>query len=158
MQIQIDGRILSDVAMEVLEQTAFMFSDAADLNEGINLDKFEFIEVSLEFAGDQSGEVVMIAPTGFCRELAGNMLGEDIDEGECYEKNMDALKEILNIISGEYLIRVYGDKAIFDLSAPVARGNDPEELNTTVGKKEFACCLTDDYPVLLYSSQIIEAP
>jgi len=148
MPNQIDRTLLNDVAISVLEQTAFIFCEAANLQDGIDLDAFEFIKVRIEFSGDQDGLVIAIAPGKFCCELAENMLGEELITEECGEKNIDALKEILNIIAGQYLIRLYGDRAVFDLSAPEATEISSEELCNMVGQYDFGCCLSDDYPIL----------
>ncbi|MCP4567115.1 MAG: chemotaxis protein CheX [FCB group bacterium] len=152
MQIQIDGTSLNETVVSVLEQMAFIFCEPADLQEGIDLDEFEFIKVSLTFDGHKSGQVTIIAPNEFCRELVANMLGEDIDNEDDCGKQADAVKEILNIITGQYLTQVYGDKVVFNLSAPEAAEIQSEELYAFIGENECACCQSDEYPVLTFAS------
>lgn len=152
MQIQIDGKSLIETVVNVLEQMAFIFCEPADLQEGIALDEFEFIKVSLAFAGHKSGQLTIIVPKEFGRELAANMLGEDIDENDDCGDHVDAVKEVLNIITGQYLTQTYGDKVVFNLSAPEAAEIQSEELYAFIGENECVCCQSDDYPVLAFAS------
>ncbi|GEM_PF-642600 len=140
--------ITLSTVMEVLEQTAFVFPEPGDMLEGVSLDNMEFIMVSLNYTGDKLGQVMMIMATEFCAEIAANLLGEEVDETSPDDNNFDSAKEMLNIISGQLLTRVYGDTALFSLSAPEVQQLQNEKLFEIIDSKDYALCMVDEYPVI----------
>ena len=139
---------VNEVVCQVLEQTAFMFPEMPDPDEGMTFDGFEFVEARLSFSGDRSGEVMMIVPVDFCAELAENMLGEEIDEVDPESRSLDALKESLNIVAGQLLTRIFGDELIFNIGAPRAVELPQEKFFEIIGESEYACCVSDEYPII----------
>jgi len=140
---------VNEVICKVLEQTAFIFPEPADLSDGLNLDDFEMLEATVSFGGEREGTLELIVPVEFCRELASNILGEDIAEAESEEKHVDAAKEIVNIIAGQLLPRLYGEKALFNLTPPQTRQLSKEEFFSAIDQKEYACSMADDYPIIV---------
>jgi len=134
--------------MEVLEQTAFVFPEPADMIDGVSFDDLKFIMVTLGFTGDKQGRVKMILATDFCAELAANLLGEELDETLPEENNYDSAKEMLNIISGQLLTRIFGDEALFSLSAPDVEPIASEKLFSLIDSADYALCMVDEYPVI----------
>lgn len=134
--------------MEVLEQTAFVFPDAVDMLDGVSFDDLSFIMVKLNFTGDYKGEVRMILAIDFCTELAANLLGEDIEDSTPDENNYDSAKEMLNIISGQLLTRMFGDEALFSLTAPEVEELPNEKLFELIDKSDYALCMVDEFPVI----------
>jgi len=141
---------LNEVVCNVLEQTAFMFPEPADLKDGISFDEYDFNLAKVSFGGDRTGDVYLIVPTEFCSELAANMLGEDIEESDSGGKQNDALKEILNIIAGQLLTSLFGEKKIFSLSTPEVSELSKEEFFSLIEKNDYACSISDDYPVITF--------
>ena len=127
-----------------------MFPEPADMEEGISFDKFEFNIARLAFKGDKSGEVTLIVPNEFCGELAANMLGEEIEKSDPKGKHADALREILNIIAGQLLTSLFGDKAVFNLMPPEVSELPKEEFFALIGENDYACSRSDDYPVISF--------
>jgi CheY-specific phosphatase CheX len=138
---------LNTVACRVLEQTAFLFPEPADLQDGINFEEFDFIMSKISFSGDKVGEISLIVPSEFCVELSANMLGEDADGNES-EKHKDALKETLNIITGQLLIELYGDKAVFNLTPPEVIDLSRDEFFSIISENDYALALSDELPVI----------
>ena len=51
------------------------------------------------------------------RQVAANLYGTELDEVTDPQAG-DALKEVLNVITGDYLHKLEGNEPIFDLAAP----------------------------------------
>ena len=141
-------KIINNTVGGVLEQTAFMFPEPADMVEGVSFEEFDFIIVSLDFTGDRSGSVKMIVPVEFCGELSANLLGEEIGDSDPGENNFDAAREMLNIVAGQLLVSIFGDKALFSLANLQAKSLDKEEIFGIIGETDYACSMVDDYPVI----------
>ncbi|MDD4050918.1 MAG: chemotaxis protein CheX [candidate division Zixibacteria bacterium] len=139
---------LNEVVARVFQQTAFLFPEPADLPESMPSGDDAFIAVSLTFSGDRSGDICLILPETVCRELAANLLGEDLTEDLIRETALDAAKETLNIIAGQLLIQMYGDKALFNLSAPEVKETAPADIIASAGTDAYACSMVDGRPVL----------
>lgn len=139
---------LNEIVVKVFEQTAFLFLERADLAGGISFDDMELIHVHISFSGDAEGEVSIILPLEMCRELSSNILGEDISEADERDKSIDAVKEILNIITGQLLTKLFGFKALFNLSAPQVMELNREEFFSAIEAKDYTCHLAEEYPVI----------
>ncbi len=150
MQNQTLKETLGSVICRVLEQAAFMFPEPADMEEGISFDEYEYNIARIAFEGDKSGEIILIVPVEFRAELAANMLGEEIEESDSKGKHADALREILNIIAGQLLTTLYGEKAIFNLMPPVVSELPQEEFFSLIEKNDYTCVISDEYPVISY--------
>ncbi|MEW6411918.1 MAG: chemotaxis protein CheX [Candidatus Zixiibacteriota bacterium] len=148
MEIQTVKETIETVVCEVLEQMAFMFPEPAGGADEIAWDEFEFVAASVSFSGDCEGESLMIAPMPFCVELSANMLGEEIDPANPKEKHCDALKEVLNIVTGQLLTQCFSDKAIFNLSAPRAESVSVAKVRELAGKSDSSCSMVDSYPIV----------
>jgi CheY-specific phosphatase CheX len=102
----------------ILEEGVFIFTDHLEKDERPDADQWRARGVALDFAGPCTGALRMWAGEEFLRFAAANMLGVDEDSADAQEKGMDALKEILNMIVGNFLTALYGDKPVFDLGLP----------------------------------------
>lgn len=139
---------LRNVVGAVMEQTAFLFPEPVNLEEGITFDEFELVSATLRFNGDREGEMALVVPVGLCHELSANILGEEISDEINRDKCADAAKEMLNIITGQMLTRLFGDGALFNLSAPVCTELVREEFFAALENREFVCFRIDTYPVI----------
>ena len=119
---------------EIAEQTigrifgeaAFIFTDKLDQSAQPEPDSWDADGVSLQFKGTPSGEMRMWVSAGFACYAAANMLGVDPGSDEARIKGLDALKELLNIIVGNFITQAYGTALVFDLGIP--RALDHAEL------------------------------
>lgn len=139
---------LNRVTCKALEQAAFVFPEPADLQNGVNFHGFNFVRSKLTFSGVDSGEVMIMAPAELCMELSANMLGEDINPNCPKEKYMDALKETLNIMAGQLLTSLYGEKEVFDLTAPEAKEISKGDFFALIAKNDYALAVSDEYPII----------
>jgi CheY-specific phosphatase CheX len=127
----------------VLERFAFMFAESCD-------ERYEAGDggyaVELSFSGPDCGTLRIAANEVMCRELAVNVLGaDDIDELDP-SAPCEALKELANIVLGQLVADMFGDKAVFALSIPTLLtdvGNAP--LRDEVASVTL---LVDDEPLI----------
>ncbi len=139
---------LGQVVARVFQQTAFLFPEAINLQDGIAFGDQDLICVSLSFSGERSGDISLILPTALCQELSANILGEDMTEDGAPEKGLDAAKETLNIIAGQLLIQVFGEKALFNLAAPEVGELAADGFFTAIKDKVYVCSMVDDHPII----------
>lgn len=109
---------LTTVFSDVLSDLAFMFTDdePAEPSPGSI-----WLEGTIRYRGPVSGTLTLVCPLEFCRMLAANLLGLDADEPEAEARAPDALRELLNVVCGQYVTAAFGHDKVFDLSIPEAR-------------------------------------
>jgi CheY-specific phosphatase CheX len=143
-----DRKILCQVCFSVFEQLAFMFGEELEEDE-IDIDADRFLRASMGFNGPQQGTVVIVVPLTITSLMACNILGleevQHIDE----DTAVDALKELLNTITGRLMTSLFGEEVVMDLAIPVT-----EELNHTawqvlVESNEYLAITIEDNPVLI---------
>ena len=146
--------VINETVSGVLEQTAFMFPEPVDMVSGVSFENFEYILVKLNFSGEKNGDIKMIIPIDFCAELSANLLGEDIGDVDPEENNFDSAKELLNIVSGQILVNLFGNKALFSLTDLIVEKLEKDAFFSIIEGCEYHCCMVDDYPILtIYTLQ-----
>lgn len=146
--------IINEVIGNVFSSTAFMFPEPSDLPDGVNLEEQEMIEVDLNYDGHQDGSLALVVPLVLCKELYDNMSGEDFEEDEVpLEDQLDAIKELLNIIAGQLLTKIHGDKAVFNLTDLMARKLEENEFFELIENQDYVCNMADDYLIILVLSE-----
>ena len=106
------------IISRILEDAAFIFTDLMEDKDKPQLDSWNPQGLSLSFTGCPSGYFRIWAGNEFARYVAANMLGVEVEQEDAPQKGIDALKEILNIIVGNYLTTVYGENTLFELGLP----------------------------------------
>ena len=74
-----------------------------------------FYKVSAHYKGVFDGELTIICQERFLKLLGMNVLGVECEEDVTSDEEWDALRELANIISGNYLVEAYGAETVFDL-------------------------------------------
>lgn len=106
---------LSVVAIETLEQLAYIFFTRADIGKSPFFS--ESLSVSVSFSGPVSGQLTVDMTLPVLKELTANMLG--IAEPHITnEQQQDALKETANILCGNFLPLISGSQTIFNVGQP----------------------------------------
>ncbi len=106
--------ILYRSTVRIFEDIAFMLPNM-ELNEqqmGASVE----VAVAVDFCGPFNGKLVVRISNSLLPILAANMLGEG--EPPCRSEQLDALREVANIICGNLLPALTGTKEVFRLSAP----------------------------------------
>ncbi len=139
--------LLIQSVADVLERFAFMFVEPSGMDE-VPAPEEEFREASLSFTGPRKGQVFLAAPESFCIHLAANVLG--LEEGNITdEAGNDALKELLNVIVGEYLEKSAGREPVFDLSIPEISRQPAQAWAERAESPDWTALLADEGPVLV---------
>ncbi len=112
----VDAR-LAEVTADTMEKLAFLF--ASPMESPPSLEERALSTVQVGFAGTRTGGLELSLSQPALAELAANMLG--VMEGEPLgaEQQLDALKELANVICGNILPVLAGDTAEFTIDAPV---------------------------------------
>lgn len=108
------NQALYQAATLTFEELGFMFPIEAADPAGIAAKTCATVSVS--FAGEFRGELILKVEKSVLPLMAANMLGEDTPPDEAMQ--MDALGEIANVICGNTLPMIGGKKSVFRLSAP----------------------------------------
>jgi CheY-specific phosphatase CheX len=109
-------RVLTEVANETLEKLAFLFAFPDDERDGDGQEPAVIGRVG--FNGHFDGSLLMIVSESVIPELAANMLGLEDDAEISTAEQQDAFKEILNVICGNVLPAIAGEKVEFNIEAP----------------------------------------
>lgn len=107
---------LYNVAEDVLEKLAFIFSFPEDERETIDYSSATGARVS--FSGPFTGTLIMAVSGEALPELAGNMLGLDDEDETTPEQQQDALKELINVVCGNLLPAISGKQSVFNVNPP----------------------------------------
>jgi hypothetical protein len=102
----------------ILGEAAFIFTDTIDEKSRPSVDSWDADGVSLTFVGPTSGEIRMWVGKGFACYAAANMLGIDESSEDAQKKGLDALKELLNMIVGNFITAAWGEAPVFNLGIP----------------------------------------
>jgi CheY-specific phosphatase CheX len=128
-----------------------MFGEAIDLDE-VDSESENFINVSISYKGDRAGAIILIVSAETAKILAYNILGIDEDEEDLpFESSMDALKELLNTICGQFITSRFGDEPVFDLTVPETKTISLDEWQESVDSGNFLALNVEDEPILIKS-------
>jgi CheY-specific phosphatase CheX len=113
---------LASVAERMFEGLAFMISMPQADGDPPSIPSP--VSVRVAFDGPLSGTLVLTAAEDMLPALARNMLGLDGTSQPSLEDQMDALKELVNVICGNLLPALTGTEAVFDVHSPELLGPD----------------------------------
>ena len=146
-----DNNILIKICCDVFESLSFMFGESIDLDE-VDSASESFINASISYKGNRAGALILIVSDKTAKILAYNILGIDEDEEDLpFESSMDALKELLNTICGQFMTAMFGDEPVFDLTVPETSIISLDEWQKSVDSGNFLALNVDDEPILIES-------
>jgi CheY-specific phosphatase CheX len=148
---------LAETIAEVLEQQAFMFAEPQDCAE-LETEAESFMSASICFTGSVNGMLEGMLTTSLGVDLAANVLGIEPDDEQAEQLAQDALKEMLNVICGQLLTRVYGAAPIFQLSIPVSQLLDVIAWEELQMQENCVGLLIDDEHPALFRLSLEEGP
>jgi hypothetical protein len=134
------------VISRIIGDAAFMFTDPLDAEGRPPVEGWTTLGVSLSFSGDIAGEFRFWASPSLTQGIAVNMLGLDQAAMLSDEKLKDALKEIVNIIVGNFITEMYGDGVVATLGLPGMI--EPAHLGGDHGNPDAQWLSVDGNPVL----------
>ena len=115
-QLTLNSASLVETLAETLESMAFVSLMPAEPPYNIPADA---VRIRIGFRGPSRGVVEMIAPRDLGRLLVANISCDEAPETCSVTQADDALKEIINIVSGA-LLRQHGTSENYDISLPTA--------------------------------------
>lgn len=109
--------MLSEMAIEALERTAFVSAEPADQDFLDELDPCEWF-TRIRYTGPVNGSVYLAGSPGFMLGLASSLLGVEIEDVSIEKEGMDALRELTNIVGGSVVSALGGDHCKLSLGLP----------------------------------------
>lgn len=143
-----DRKILREVCFTVFEQLAFMFGDEIEDDE-LETDADIFLRASMEFKGAKQGSVELIVPQTISRLLACNILGLEEDQEIDQDTAVDALKELLNTITGRLMTSMFGEEDVVNLTIPQTEELDLATWESLVESNAYIAVTIEDTPILI---------
>jgi hypothetical protein len=135
---------LATTFSEVLANLAFMFVS----EEGEDAPPVErWMETRVGYRGPLAGELRLRCTPDFSRILTANLLGLDPDDGEVAHKSEDALKELMNVLCGQFVTAVYGPDGVFNVSIPTVAVDVPPLDPASAKDDAWTCVFVDGQPV-----------
>ncbi len=103
---------------EILANLAFMFTGEPVPDPPAGGDWWE---ATIAYRGPDCGTLRLCCTSEFARLLAANLLGVDPQEEPAGAKAADSVKELMNVLCGQFVTAVHGTEHVFDLSLPQIR-------------------------------------
>lgn len=124
------AEILTESVSEVLETIAYLCPvPVAGEENGQDTDSDGKSDcIGITFQGPVSGKLFITFPDTLSLMIAASMLGIEENDPDLQKKRIDAIKEILNIICGNLLIKLYGESVVFRIGSPYLIENIEIEL------------------------------
>ena len=136
--------VLFQVAAQTLEQLTFFFVEKPEDDDFLEPTD-EMVTAVARFNGPFSGCMGISLALNLLPEVASNMLGTD-EGGISDQEQIDAFKEMTNILCGNLLPKIAGPEKVFDIDSPVIfeKANDfvPEKMEL-IGEAILAIDETD---------------
>lgn len=114
--------LLSSRAMEnaVISVLNDMAATRASATRPENLPRFDqsLIHAHITFEGPSSGELGLLMDPDFAADLASRILGVDESKDLLQDMVLDAVKELLNVVCGQFLTQRFGYEPAFSLGVP----------------------------------------
>ena len=108
--------ILAEVACRVLEDCAFLFLESADAAD--DADVGNAIASSIAISAEQAHVLKLVASRPLLVEAAANMLGTESDDPEASGAAEQVIGELLNVVAGSLVARLFGTAAEVGLGIP----------------------------------------
>jgi CheY-specific phosphatase CheX len=143
--------VLSEVFCDVLLKYGFMFGEPLPKDE-ISINDPVYLHTSVAFNGYRSGIQGISASADLTTQLASNVLGIDQSDVNSLEDSQDALKELNNIVCGQFLTSAFGENPLFDLSPPSVKQIDSKEWKKLIDNENTIALMVEDIPVIMYVS------
>lgn len=106
---------LALIFSEVLANLAFMFTDE---DPGDPPAGDVWLETTIAYSGPVSGTLRLRCTRDFSTRLAANLLGTDPGDRDAEQSASDAVKELMNILCGQFITAAHGAEEVFSLTIP----------------------------------------
>jgi CheY-specific phosphatase CheX len=144
--------VLYRTAAQIFEDLGFILS-SREINQEQKISPLA-ATVAVAFHGPFTGSLLIRIYGDVIPALASNMLGDE--SAPSVDMQMDAVKEIANVICGNLLPAIAGSTEVFDLEAPVICATAAEAAAAVCGSLKASARLGLDYgrtEIELYTSE-----
>jgi CheY-specific phosphatase CheX len=142
-----DTNPLHSVVNKVLETWAMVFVDP--LNEDTSSAFANYTDIACSailFKGVIEGKLLVIAPKELAVTIATNVLGcdpEDVSE----ESVSDVMKELANVIGGNFVTEAYGTDTAFEIVPPIYSSFNKEQFVEFNNSTNSVKVMADNFPM-----------
>ena len=138
------NHIMASVAESIFEQVAFVFTDDIGIHCRPQSSNWDALGAELKFTGTKNGTIHLWLETTLASSIAVNMLAaeEPIEK----EKAIDAVREMCNIISGNFITSAYQNS---DIVLHIPDSIDAAVLKTDFTDPEGIWFSSDDGAILV---------
>lgn len=148
MQNKVDHP-LQRVSLRVLEEWGMMLTDQIDKDQaGFDPDERVY-RAWIDVEGSVQGALSIFAQAEFICALTSNLLGLDPSTPPSDEECEDALREMGNVLAGNYFTEAYGEDVVFDLTNPTVSEVPFTELEKVGDRRVKYYFRADDAPVVV---------
>jgi hypothetical protein len=134
------AELLAETLGATLEEAAFVFTESADVPPPF---RGKTLEARVGYQGPESGELRLVADADLAATLAANLLGEE--EGSATAARAgDAVGELLNMVVGVWVVRLFGEDARCKLGVPRVRELTPAEAVARPATTACAASLVEE--------------
>jgi CheY-specific phosphatase CheX len=134
------SELLAETLAGTLEEAAFVFVEARESPPAFPA---RVLEARIGYAGPGAGELILVADSSMAATLAANLLGEE--EGEATASSApDALGELLNMVVGAFVVRLFGAEARCKLGVPRVREVGASDHQARLGARACTAHLVEE--------------
>lgn len=106
---------LAEVTCRVLEDCAFLFLESGAVED---CDVADALACSIAIDADGPHALKLVASRRLLVEAAANMLGTEADDPKAFRSAEQAISELLNVLAGSVVARLYGTSREHGLGLP----------------------------------------
>lgn len=149
-----DRACLEKAFYATLGHYALMLGRPAAKGELVSYEEV-YASAKIRYSGMSRGMLEIVVPGEFCYKLNAGVLGIPQDSAVVLDPQFDVLKEFINIMCGDFLMRKFGENGAFEIMTPKV---------SMIGRKEwFAYAqqegrgfVTEDSPIIIMHDEIKE--
>lgn len=110
--------VVEKIITEIFQNAAYLFAEKLAPWDQPEFSKWMPLGAEIVYSGQETGYIRLWADEALARTIAMNMLGMDCDVNIAKGKCVDALKEILNMIAGNFITVYYGENSNIRIGLP----------------------------------------
>jgi hypothetical protein len=142
-----DIRPVELLALEMFEKMGFMLGDIAEKGS-FDPGSGGWLRGSIVFSGGRTGSVAINIQKHAGAILAANILGFESENEAAPEDIVDAIKEFLNVLCGNVLTMLYGNKLVFNMGIPEVSETTGDAVKMDLDTEDAGFVTADGQPVI----------
>ncbi len=140
--------VLEKTTLLALEEWGLMLCDRSEeVAEHYFADVSGLLLASMRFQGILKGQIYVLVQEAFSEALCRNLLAKESEEAVSHDEKEDVLRELCNVILGNYLTEAYGDDTVFELTLPMVRAISGSDLERFFNNDLQLAVIADDQPL-----------